>query len=272
MATTLFSDLAARVLIQLGNRSDQTTNAQNAVADAVIDLCSGGDDVNFEELEVTGPNFNFTANVDTYAVSDTAGTTGGFANGVWLNTGDVLQMIMDIIVYTDAAPTNTSATNRSWIRIKDYPYQRINEISPFSTTWPTLRARRNAIITGTGATAKSTPCLFFRNIPNDAWTSYMNYRKMHPLEGTYPYSGTGFILPFEWQKVVVDLATAIVWNGPLKEHDRANALFLQLGRKLDDETGKPIPGLIQRLSSKRNKEYPAEEQHMAFRQEGNNPC
>lgn len=271
MATTLFSDLAARVVIQLGNRTDQATNAQNAVADAIKDLCAGGDDVNFEELEVAGPNFNFVANVDTYAVSDAAGTTGGVTNGVWKNTGDVLQTIMDIIVYTDAAPTNTGATSRSWIRIKDYPYQRINEISPFSTTWPTLRSRRNAIITGSGATAAATPCLFFRNVPNDTWTSYMNYRKMHPLDGAYPHSGTGFILPTEWEKVVVDLATSLVWNGPLKEHDRAQALYLQLGRMPDPVTGKPIPGLIQRLMAKRGREYGQEDQHMEFRQEGNAP-
>lgn len=271
MATVQFSDLANRALIQVARSDSQaTTWAQNAVADAVRDLCSGGNEVYFEELEVVGPNFDFVADEDEYAITDTAGTTGGYTNGVWLTTGDELTSIMDMIVWTDAAPTNTSATNRSWITIQDVPYQRQDRISPTSTNWPTQRSRRGSAYSGSTTTAKSLPVLIFRNVPNDTWTSYMIYRKMHPFTGVYPYSTTGLILPSEWEKVIVDLATAILWNGPLKEHDRAQAMFMQLG-KGTDEQGHCVPGIIQALGAKRQREYSNTDQHVEYRLESNCP-
>lgn len=255
MATTLFSDLATRVLQQCGNRSgsQDVTQSQNAVADAIKDICSASsDDYYIDELEVVGPNFNLVANVDTYAVTSAAGTTGGYTNGAWLNTGDTLQSIMDVIVYTDAAPTANSATTPApWLQIYFQSYKRQNRIAPFSGSYPVLATRRGSVITGSGATAVATNLLFFRAVPNATWTTFMVYRKMHPFTSTYPYSTTGLILPTEWEKCIVDLATALMWAGWLKEPERAAAMRQQVGL-MEDGTVKG--GLMQRLMSKRKRE------------------
>jgi hypothetical protein len=242
--------------------------SQNCVADAIKDCCAaGGEDLTIEELEVVGSNFNLVTNVDTYVVTSAgAGSTGGYQNGTWLNSGDVLQSIMDLIVYTDAAPTANSATTPApWVQIQDVPYQRQDRISPFKGMYPVLRSRRGSVTTGSGSAIATLPLLFLRQVPNAPWTTYMVYRRMHPFTGSYPYSTTGFILPTEWEKPVVDLATALFYAGWLKEPERATEMRKQLGLAMDDN-GKPIPGLLQTLMSKRSREARdgSNQQHVEF--------
>lgn len=251
----LLSDLATRAVAQCGNRSDITTLAQQKVCDAIRELCSG---FPIEELETqTTTPYALTANQDVYSIT----------TSTWLNTptgmlADVLQTAMEMILYTNAG---SYGIGQPWIKIKITPDQRIYELSPYTGANPTLCSRA-------GADSSGNQQLIFRPVPDAGYYTFLRYRRMHPFltATTYPYSGSTFILPQEWESVIVDYASAKLWNGPLKEHDRAQATLRFLGLS-QDEQGRLVPGVIQRLLTKDARELSQQTQWMDYRYEPNLP-
>ncbi len=213
--------LATDVVQRMGARTDITTRAQYWVFEALLQLTSNAD---LEELERTGPNFNLTGGTGTYALSN------------FLNSGDVLQTIMDFIVYTDLG------TNTTTLRLRYSDILENDKITPLQGTYPTQWSRFGTNVV-------------FRPVPNAAYTMFMRYRQQHPLTGSVPYSTTTILLPTEWDIIIKYIAMVDGYD-ELKEHDRAATLRARVWGGKNPTTGIDEIGLVKALLMKRQREEP----------------
>ena len=213
--------LATDVVQRMGARTDITTRAQYWVFEGLIQLTSN---IDFEELEVTGANFNLTDGTATYALSN------------YITAGDTLQTIMDFIVYTDIG------TNTTTLRMRYSDILENDKITPLEGTYPTQWSRIGTSV-------------MFRPVPNAAYTTFMRYRRQHPLTGAVPYDTTTILLPVEWDLIIKYLAMANGYD-ELKEHDRAATLRARVWGGKNPTTGIDEIGFVKPLLVKRQREMP----------------
>lgn len=215
--------LATDVVQRMGARTDITTRAQYWVFEALCQLTANAP---IEELEVQGANSSLVASTSTYNIAPTFAVAG-----------DVVQTIMDFVVYTDS-PTATTQT----LRLRYSDILENDKITPLQGTYPTQWSR-----TGTQ--------VMFRPVPNAAYIMFMRYRRAHPLTGAEPYSGTTILLPVEWDLIIKYIAMVGGYD-ELKEHDRANLLRQRVWGGKNPTTGEDDIGLVKALLMKRQREEP----------------
>lgn len=213
--------LATDVVQRMGARTDITTRAQYWVFEALLQLTSNAD---LEELEVKGANFNLTSGTSTYALSNFIGAT------------DVLQTIMDFVVFTDLG------TNTITLRMRYSDILENDKIAPLAGTCPVQWSRFGTDV-------------MFRPVPNAAYTTFMRYRRQHPLTGAVPYSATTILLPTEWDIIIKYIAMSNGYD-ELKEHDRAATLRARVWGGKNPATGIDEIGLVKPLLMKRQREMP----------------
>lgn len=214
--------LATDVVQRMGARTDITTRAQYWVFESLIQLTSN---IDFEELEVQGANVTLVAGTSTYTIAAT-----------FADAGDVVQTIMDFVVYTDYGSNTTT------LRLKYSDILEGDKITPLEGTYPTQWSRTGARV-------------MFRPVPNLAYTMFMRYRRQHPLTGTIPYDTTTILLPTEWDIVIKTLAMSEGYD-ELKEHDRAATLKNRVWGGKNPNTGIDEIGMVKPLLTKRQREMP----------------
>lgn len=214
--------LATDVVQRMGARTDITTRAQYWVFEALNQLTSN---IDFEELEVKGPNTSLTASTDTYNYS------------AFAQVGDNVQTAMDFVVYTDS-PSATTQT----FRLRETHFLENDKITPLVGAYPVQWSR-------IGLQA------LFRPVPNLAYIMFMRYRKAHPLTGVEPYPTTTILTPIEWDLIIKYLAMVGGYD-ELKEHDRAATLQRRIWGGKDPTTGIDQVGMVEPLLTKRQREMP----------------
>lgn len=220
MSFTL-NDLVTDTIEAVENRTSDNTRALKWLRDALIEITSNGeyrDD--FVELEVTGPVFNLTANVQEYAETN-------FITGPDLNMAT-----LDMRIWDDP-PTNSRSR-----KLKPSHYQKTDESS-------TLASRPSEWYRFGGN-------LGFYSVPDAVYQVQARCLKYHPINDS-DLGSTTILIPRDWNEIIVQ-AAAVRGFKWLEEFEKAGQIHQFLFGDPDQQKKGAKPGLISGRIKKRANE------------------
>jgi len=212
------SDLASEVILRTENRIEDTNRANVWVRDALLEISSSPDyRDDFVELELLGPAFNLTPQIQEYAASS------------FIPAGTVQIVAADIMIWTDY-PANTVRR-----KLDVSHYQKVDRFSPvyaLPTEW--YRFSSN---------------IGFNPVPDKAYQVQSRQVKMHPINDNN-LGQTLILLPRDWNEVLI-MAAVIRGFVELLEYEKANKVRREL---YGDPNNKNQPGMIFHAKRIRRKE------------------
>ena len=217
-------DLVNEVIYRVENRITDTARAAIWLRDSLLEI-SGNPDYrdDFDQLEVLGPTFNLTQNVQTYAFSNLVPAPS------LPNSSGYNMSTLDVFMWTDY-PTNSIRRKLNPTHYQDA--DKFQTALSLPTEW-----------------YRFADTIGFNPVPNAPFQVQARILQEHPIDDDN-LAGTTILLPREWNEVLVYMA-AMRGYLELLEYEKAQTLrvVLQGDPKFPGKTG-----LIEAIKKRRKRE------------------